>query len=67
MIYSIVDLWEGIRGRDGYVFSPYDYFKQEDCDNYLKDITNGDVNISHRGQVELKIKKYNNNRSLENL
>ena len=67
VIYSMVDLWEGIRGKDGYIFSPYDYFNQEDCDNYLKDITNGDVNISHRGQVELKIKKYNYNRSLENL
>lgn len=57
VIYTMVDLWEGVRGRDGYVFSPYDYFSQEDCDNYLKDLTEGDVSISRRGQVNLEIKK----------
>ena len=30
VIYSMVDLWKGIRGKDGYVFSPYNYYDQED-------------------------------------
>lgn len=56
VIYSMVDLWEGIRGRDGYVFSPYDYYSQEDCDNYLKDIMDGNVHIS-RHHIDLSIVK----------
>ena len=56
-IYSIVDLWEGIRGLDGYVFSPYNYYYQEDCDEYLKDIVSGKVSVSRRNNVELEITK----------
>ena len=56
VIYSMVDLWEGIRGKDGYVFSPYNYYDQEDCDSYLEDITNGKVSVS-RHHIELKISK----------
>lgn len=56
VIYSMVDLWEGIRGKDGYVFSPYSYYDQEDCDNYLEDITTGKVSVS-RHHIELKISK----------
>jgi len=56
VIYSMVDLWEGIRGKDGYVFGPYSYYDQEDCDSYLEDITSGKVSVS-RHHIELKISK----------
>lgn len=56
VLYSIVDLWKGIRGLDGYVFSPYSYYTQEDCDNYLNDITSGKVQVSRR-HIPLKIVK----------
>ena len=45
-----------IKGVDGYVVSPYSYYDQEDCDNYLEDITTGKVSIS-RHHIELKISK----------
>lgn len=56
VIYSIVDLQKGIRGLDGYVFSPYNYYDQKDCDSYLEDITSGEVSVS-RHHIKLKIKK----------
>jgi hypothetical protein len=57
VIYSMVDLWEGIRGRDGYVFSPYSYYTQEDCDAYLKELINGEASVSRRGCLDVHIVK----------
>ena len=41
VIYTIVDLKENVRGRDGYAFGPYSYYKQDDCDIYLKELQKG--------------------------
>ena len=40
-MYTIVDLEEEIRGTDGYGLGPYDYYSQEDCDAYLKELEEG--------------------------
>lgn len=53
--YTIVDLFEEIRGTDGYVFSPYDYYSDEDCNNYLSDLQHGEAEISKRNIVKLNI------------
>lgn len=38
MLYTIVDLVEGIRGTDGYSIGCYDYYKTEDCEAILKEL-----------------------------
>ena len=57
VIYTMVDLWEGIRGRDGYSIGAYDYYEQEDCEKYLQELVNGEINISHRHYEPLSIYK----------
>lgn len=59
VLYTIVDFKEGIRGRNNLIFNIYDYKKQEDIDQCLKDL-NSEVDptqVSHRHHVALKITK----------
>ena len=56
VIYTIVDLERGIRGIDGYVFSPYDYYNQKDCEQCLADLVSGEIGVSRR-HIDLKITK----------
>ena len=58
VMYTIVDLQEEIRGTDGYVFSPYDYFSDEDCNAYLSELQSGVIHISYRNRIKLNIRKY---------
>ena len=69
VMYTIVDLVEGIRGTDGYAIGPYDYYEQEDCDAYLKELQQSakyadedgvihiieGAHISYRNRIELNI------------
>lgn len=57
VIYTMVDLQEGIRGTDGYSLGCYSYYPQEDCDNYLKELENGEIEISRRNRIKLNIVK----------
>ena len=73
VIYTIVDLEEEIRGTDGYSIGPYDYYSQEDCDAYLKELEEGmerekdndgfiiqdlgSAHVSYRNRIELNIIK----------
>lgn len=63
VVYTIVDLKEGIRGTDGYSISPYDYYKDEDCQEYLHELeTSKDrlfdgAHVSYRNRIELNITK----------
>lgn len=58
VIYTVVDLVKGIRGTDGYVFSPYSYWTDEDCQNLLKDLEQDETRVSHRNKVELHITRH---------
>jgi len=49
--YSILDLKEGICSTDDYVFSPYDYSIQEDIEQALKGIIEGEFELSRRRQA----------------
>lgn len=56
-LYTIIDWRKGKRNRNNMVFNPYDYMKQEDIDECLKDLTDPEhaTEISHRGAVNLDI------------
>ena len=55
VIYTIVDLVENIRGTNNFIFNPYDYALEEDCLQCLKDLASGEVGISSRNKIPLKI------------
>lgn len=71
VIYTIVDLKEGIRGADGYSLGGYDYYSDEDCNSFLKELQDADLmetvdgvivdrggaHISYRNRIELNIVK----------
>ena len=41
VIYTIIDFNKNIRGTNNYVFNPYDYLLDEDCNESLKDLEEG--------------------------
>lgn len=66
VIYTIVDLVEGIRGTDNYSIGWCDYYKTEDCKEMLKELqetynkNDGEqwlkgTFISHRNRINLNI------------
>lgn len=69
--YTIVDLVEEVRGTDGYAIGPYDYYEDEDCEAYLKDLQESrkyededgvihcieHAHISYRNRIPLNIVK----------
>lgn len=54
VIYTIIDFKTRERNRNNLVFNIYDYAKQEDIDECLKDLENGDVGLSRRGILKLE-------------
>lgn len=63
VLYTIVDFKEGIRGRNNLIFNIYDYKKQEDIDQCLKDL-NAKIDptrVSHRHHVVLVVTKVQHN------
>ena len=54
VIYTIIDFKERKRNRNNLVFNIYDYSKQEDIDQCLKDLESGEVELSYRGIRELE-------------
>lgn len=54
--YTLIDLKENIRGADNY-YCKFDYDKQEECEKALIELNNGDMQLSRRNKVELKIKE----------
>ncbi len=49
--YSILDLQEGICSTNDFVFNPYDYAEQEDIEQSLVDLNNGEYELSRRHQA----------------
>ena len=56
VLYTIIDLVEGIRGTNDFIFNPYNYAITEDCLRCLKDLISGEAKISKRNRIPLKIK-----------
>lgn len=55
VLYSIVDLQEGIRGRNWWVFNIYEYMDDADCKQCLDDLVSGECEISRRYRIKLNI------------
>ena len=53
VMYTIVDLEEGIRGTDGYSIGPYSYYTDEDCEDFLKELQEG-LKISEKNMLAFK-------------
>lgn len=49
--YSILDLEQCICSTNNYVFNPYDYCKQDDIEQSLMDLVNGEYELSRRNEV----------------
>lgn len=56
VLYTIVDLKEGVRGSDDLIFC-MGYETQDEINNALKRLKDGEMEISHRNRVELRIER----------
>ena len=59
VVYTIIDFERNVRGMDNYVFGLYDYYSDEDCEQALKSLISGEMEVSYRRgkYVELDIYK----------
>lgn len=55
VIYCIVDLVDDIRSTNDYVFNPYDYVLDVDCEKSLTDLIAGEYKLSRRKSLQLNI------------
>ena len=64
VIYTLVDLAKQIRGTNNYIFNPWDYVSDQDCEECLHELTKRVIKrdlgedsceISHRTQIDLNI------------
>jgi hypothetical protein len=60
-LYTIIDLTEGIRGTDGYVFSIHDLSKEDECIRCVSDLQKradrDGWGVSQRNRLPLKISR----------
>jgi hypothetical protein len=56
VMYTIVDLQEQIRGTDNLVFG-MGYESKEDCEDNLKRLVDGEMEVSHRNRVKLDVEE----------
>lgn len=56
VLYTIIDWSNGIRGTENLVFG-MGAETDEDCNEMLQRLTDGETEVSHRNQCELKIEK----------
>ncbi len=58
VFYSIIDLKENVRGRDNLVFGFWDgYESKQSCELALEELKKGEMEVSRRNRVPLKIEK----------
>lgn len=55
--YTMVDLKEKIRGRDGYTFGLGEYDTKEGAERYLSELLSGKAEISFRHRIDLNIEE----------
>jgi hypothetical protein len=57
VLYTIIDWMHGIRGTQNLIF-PLPVETEEDCVELLRQLTDGEVQVTHRNQIPLKIEQY---------
>jgi hypothetical protein len=55
VLYTIIDLERLVRGTNDRIFNPYDYARQEDINECLKDLESNQVIVSHRKSIKLDV------------
>lgn len=48
VVYTIIDMVLFVRGLDNMVFGIHDYYSDEDCEEALKELQNGEMAVSSR-------------------
>jgi len=48
VLYTIIDLYHGIRGPNDLIFNIYDYSEQKDIDECIKDLEKNELEVSRR-------------------
>lgn len=48
VIYTIVDFEWGVRGMDNMIFGIYSYYSDEECEEALQALTNGELEVSSK-------------------
>jgi len=54
VLYTIIDLQKNIRGTENLIFC-MGFETDEDCNEALERLTNGETEVSHRNRIELDI------------
>ena len=54
-VYSLLDFKQNLKAPDNLVLGNFDYFKKEDCENAIKYLEEGKMELSHRNRIELSI------------
>jgi len=54
-VYSILDFQKNLKAPHNLIFGPFDYFKDEDCEEAIKWLEKGEMELSHRNRAELHI------------
>ncbi|MGI8581909.1 MAG: hypothetical protein ACR2KX_06930, partial [Chitinophagaceae bacterium] len=49
-VYSLVDFKENIKAPDNLVFGLYDYSNEESCQQVIKNLESGEMELSHRNR-----------------
>jgi hypothetical protein len=53
VVYTIIDFERMKRGRNDFIFNPYDYKDQEDIDKCMLNLLSGKCKLSKRNEIEL--------------
>lgn len=56
VLYTIVDFERGVRGMSNYVFDLHDYYMDEDCEDALKELERGEMEVSWRTHKHISIR-----------
>jgi hypothetical protein len=54
-VYSLIDFKENIKAPDNLIFPMINYFDRSECENVIKDLEKGKIELSKRNRVELSV------------
>lgn len=54
-VYSILDFQENLKAPDNLVLGSFDYHKEEDCQEAIRSLEKGEIELSYRNRVDLQI------------